>query len=61
MHNITVKRCNVLNPVTLLPTEGDCEKHNFVVPITDFELFVDGVCTLEEKWLHVHRWGVGGL
>ena len=35
MPNITVKRCNVLNPDTLLPTEGDClTTHNCVVTIT---------------------------
>ncbi|XP_062255780.1 protein NYNRIN-like [Platichthys flesus] len=35
MPNITVKRCNVLNPATLLPTEGDGEQHNCVVTITE--------------------------
>ena len=34
MPNITVKRCNVLNPATLLPTEGAGEPHNCVVTIT---------------------------
>ena len=32
--NINVKRCNVLNPATLLPTEGDGEQNNCVVTIT---------------------------
>ena len=30
MSNITVKRCNVLNPSTLLPTPDDGEQHNCV-------------------------------
>lgn len=35
MPNITVKRCNVLNPATLLPTESDGEEHNCVATITE--------------------------
>lgn len=30
MSNITVKRCNVLNPATLLPTPNDGQEHNCV-------------------------------
>ena len=30
MPNVTVKRCNVLNPATLLPTAGDGEPHDCV-------------------------------
>lgn len=34
MHNITVKRCTVLNPATLLPTPDEGEPHDCVAAIT---------------------------
>ncbi|XP_043118057.1 uncharacterized protein LOC122361319 [Puntigrus tetrazona] len=33
MPNITVKRCTVLNPATLLPTEQDGEEHNCIAAL----------------------------
>ena len=38
MPNVTVKRCTVLNPVTLLPTPDDVEPH-------DCEAVLEQVCT----------------
>ena len=35
MPNITVKRCNVLNPATLLPIEGDGEQHDCVATVNE--------------------------
>ncbi|XP_060941493.1 protein NYNRIN-like [Limanda limanda] len=35
MPNITIKRCTVLNPATLLPTPGDGEPHDCVAVITE--------------------------
>ena len=35
MPNITIKRCTILNPATLLPTPGDGEPHDCVAVITE--------------------------
>lgn len=35
MPNITVKRCNILNPATLLPLEGEREEHNCVARLNE--------------------------
>ena len=35
MPNITIKKCTILNPATLLPTPGDGEPHDCVAVITE--------------------------